>query len=1024
MTLGVDPATVGLGMQQGLLRGTRREERVQPAAAMEKLADERIGERNREQLQWNRSKRPLLDGGQGKHVSDDHPSINSDGTEKRRQTPREMATKIRRVEKHDGFATPGREPAGKARQPVRVQARREPTVAAISPRNAVTATPCPTPLSERAVPGVREVQMNRDKPMCDKAAGKNPVGQAGSMEEGMPRDTAGISRNGEVEQRGMDGDEVANAHGSGRSTPRVRLSDPVEIAGLEAPKLDSNDPVTGGNKEIHRKENKRKRVAKQEAQGIVDFWSNHKGLYSIPTPKSRPSTYRGSMCPDGLALHHPAAAKLLEYAMDGCPTRTGQNWTVGEMQEAIERGPHVSALVPEAMEQLAQEVIAKEKKGQCRVIEWDSIKHDPPKELKVSPIAMIPHKSRLFRAILDLSFRLGLKCGEDLNSVNESTEKTAPKGAIDQLGHSLMRMIHAFAQADENAKIFMAKWDIKDGFWRLDCEDGQEWNFAYVLPQPPGVPVKLVVPTSLQMGWIESPPYFCAAAETGRDVAEDYIETQVGSLPDHKFIEYSAKGKDYDALPLTSEKRLRYMVECYVDDYVALAIPMSREQLRHVANAMMKGVHDVFPADDDDENDPLSLKKLRKEEGMWALEKDILGFAFDGDEKTMWLDEAKRSAILLTLSRWIRNANRGISKHTGDGAIPFEEFQSILSKLRHAFISIPQGRGLLSPCNSVLRKQPALVHLSRNKKLFQAIRDCKTLLKESTVRPTKCAELVSGYPDFIGVKDASGHGVGGIIVGENEGCVPTVFRMEWPEDIKAEINSSSNRTGKLTNSDLEMAGMLLLWLVMEEVCDLSSGARVAVFSDNQPTVSWVDRLASKSSEVAGQLLRAMALRMKMRGAAPLTALHIPGKQNAMTDIPSRSWGSNPKWHCKDDTDLLALFNTTFPLPSQASWTVFHPTNAICMKILSVLRMKAISMEEWRQPGKIGKHIGTIGVPTSHLWEWTLSYRTNPSSSDSEPSPDSQACRERDTMVRENKCRLEQSLARSRPLARRSPWCAE
>ena len=77
---------------------------------------------------------------------------------------------------------------------------------------------------------------------------------------------------------------------------------------------------------------------------------------------------------------------------------------------------------------------------------------------------MIPHKSRLFRAILDLSFRLGLKCGEDLNSVNESTEKTAPKGAIDQLGHSLMRMIHAFAQADENAKIFMAKWDIKDGF--------------------------------------------------------------------------------------------------------------------------------------------------------------------------------------------------------------------------------------------------------------------------------------------------------------------------------------------------------------------------------------------------------------------------------------------------------------------------------------------------------------------------------------------------------------------------------
>jgi hypothetical protein len=57
----------------------------------------------------------------------------------------------------------------------------------------------------------------------------------------------------------------------------------------------------------------------------------------------------------------------------------------------------------------------------------------------------------------------------------------APKGALDQLGHALCRIIHAFAEADKNAKIFMAKWDIKDGFWRMDCEAGEEYNFAYVL---------------------------------------------------------------------------------------------------------------------------------------------------------------------------------------------------------------------------------------------------------------------------------------------------------------------------------------------------------------------------------------------------------------------------------------------------------------------------------------------------------------------------------------------------------------
>jgi len=44
------------------------------------------------------------------------------------------------------------------------------------------------------------------------------------------------------------------------------------------------------------------------------------------------------------------------------------------------------------------------------------------------------------------------------------------------------------------------------------------------------------------------------------------------------------------------------------------------------------------------------------------------------------------------------------------------------------------------------------------------------------------------------VKDASGHGIGGVIVGENENkaCIPTVFRYEWPDDIKAEINSATN----------------------------------------------------------------------------------------------------------------------------------------------------------------------------------------------------------------------------------------
>jgi hypothetical protein len=60
--------------------------------------------------------------------------------------------------------------------------------------------------------------------------------------------------------------------------------------------------------------------------------------------------------------------------------------------------------------------------------------------------------------------------------------------------------------------------------------------------------------------------------------------------------------------------------------------------------------------------------------------------------------------------------------------------------------------------------------------------------------------------------------------------------------------------GTRTNSDLEMAGLFLLWLVMEDVCDLQSGAHVAIFSDNSPTVSWVRRMAAWGSLVVDLLL--------------------------------------------------------------------------------------------------------------------------------------------------------------------------
>ena len=91
----------------------------------------------------------------------------------------------------------------------------------------------------------------------------------------------------------------------------------------------------------------------------------------------------------------------------------------------------------------------------------------------------------------------------------------------------------------------------------------------------------------------------------------------------------------------------------------------------------------------------------------------------------------------------------------------------------------------------------------------------------------------------------------------------------------------------------------------------------------------------------------------------LTHLHIAGEESYMMDIPSRSFGSNLAWFCKNNTDLLNLFNKNSPLPNQTSWTVFSPSNAASINVISVLRMQHFEMGEWIQLKKAGKHVGKL-----------------------------------------------------------------
>jgi hypothetical protein len=64
--------------------------------------------------------------------------------------------------------------------------------------------------------------------------------------------------------------------------------------------------------------------------------------------------------------------------------------------------------------------------------------------------------------------------------------------------------------------------------------EDEEWNFAYILPkEKTQEPTMLVIPSSLQMGWSDSPAFFCGASKMACDVAEELIKEPKGLLPPH-----------------------------------------------------------------------------------------------------------------------------------------------------------------------------------------------------------------------------------------------------------------------------------------------------------------------------------------------------------------------------------------------------------------------------------------------------------------------------------------------------------
>ena len=221
--------------------------------------------------------------------------------------------------------------------------------------------------------------------------------------------------------------------------------------------------------------------------------------------------------------------------------------------------------------------------------------------------------------------------------------------AMVQLGQVIRRIIHLMAEYRHHGHPFkFAKLDVKDGFWRMSVDDVDAWNFCYVLPSLKERTllddIKIVVPNSLQMGWCESPPFFCSGSETARDIMEPM---RASELPPHKFENEMLK----KVRATDTNKNLQGLIdllEVYVDDFIAMSNNIEQAHLRQLSREMLHGIHAIFPPPEVTGHkgfDPIAYKKLVDGDGIWDFYKEILGWDFDGIEYTIQLPGKKCAAI-------------------------------------------------------------------------------------------------------------------------------------------------------------------------------------------------------------------------------------------------------------------------------------------------------------------------------------------------------------------------------------------
>jgi hypothetical protein len=181
-------------------------------------------------------------------------------------------------------------------------------------------------------------------------------------------------------------------------------------------------------------------------------------------------------------------------------------------------------------------------------------------------------------------------------------------------------------------------------------------------------------------------------------------------------------------------------------------------------------------------------------------------------------------------------------------------------------------------------------------------------------------------PHHAGYHNAAAEGVGGVWFSLCDDTPPVVWREKFPEDIAREVVSVDTPNGRLTNSDLELAmEVLAVGVALEQVN--SKHTPPSTLWDNTPTVSWVDKMVSKSkSPTVSSLLQGLAFMLNCTQAGHLTTVHVPGLENVMAHIascPSKAEQLFQYISALSDIDFCLSNNQRWPLAVVPRWLRFN-----------------------------------------------------------------------------------------------------